>query len=205
MFKLVQDITDDFFPTLARWQSGRALWLAGGLWALGLEIFSVLYFQVYLGLYPCEYCVQIRLSMILIFLGAAVAAVWPGFALFKLFGYAACMGAAAWGLSMSAALEIVNLKTAFTPGFLAPCRVGDVAWPLGLDLSGRFPTHFMPEGICGEDSRWAFLGNSMTQWLILVYLAMLVGLALMLVSWIASWVMSRKARREGRALGGGAN
>ncbi|MDR0622690.1 MAG: disulfide bond formation protein B [Deltaproteobacteria bacterium] len=194
MVKLVADITDDFFPTLGRWQSLRPLWLLGGFGALGLELFSVLYFQNYLGLFPCEYCVKIRSAMIAIFFGAMVAAVNPRLILFKLIGYATTLGAAIWGLSMSVALEIINLNSANIPGWFQPCSISNVAFPLGLKLDRWLPRHFAPEGICGEDSQWFFLGFSMTQWLILVYLVIITGLTLMLLSWLVSAINARRDR-----------
>jgi disulfide bond formation protein DsbB len=169
---------------LGRWQDQRPLWLAGGLGALGLEIFSVLYFQSHLGLYPCEYCVQIRLAMVVIFAGAMFAAVWPKSLFFKLVGYVVSIGGAIWGLLLSARLESINVHALFTPNWFTPCRVAKVTWPLGLKLDQWWPKHFRPDGICGEDSQWFFLGFSMTQWLILTYLVILAGLFLMFASFL---------------------
>ncbi|MDR2386821.1 MAG: disulfide bond formation protein B [Deltaproteobacteria bacterium] len=195
MVKIIKDITDDFFPTLGRWQSLRPLWLAGGLGALGLEIFSVLYFQVFLGLFPCEYCVKIRLAMIVIFLGAMVAALKPKFVLFKLIGYVITMGAAIWGLSMSISLEIINLKVKHS-GFIPPCSLKGIVFPLGLKFDEWLPANFAPQGICGEGPQWFFLGFSMTHWLILVYLVMICGLCLMFLSWLAAIVKGRLGRES---------
>ncbi|MDR2300661.1 MAG: disulfide bond formation protein B [Deltaproteobacteria bacterium] len=199
MVKLIKDITDDFFETLGRWQSLRPLWLTGGLAALVMEIFSVLYFQVFLGLFPCEYCVKIRFAMIVIFFGAMVAAINPKFVVFKLFGYAVSIGAAVWGLSMSVSLEIINLKVLHS-GFIPPCSLKGVVFPLGLKLDDWFPSHFAPQGMCGEGPQWFFLGFSMTQWLILVYSVMICGLALMFLSWLVFAVKARKG--PGPKLGG---
>jgi disulfide bond formation protein DsbB len=184
MGDLFKNITDQFFPTLGRWQERRPLWLLGGLWALGMELFSVLYFQLYLEMFPCEYCVKIRLSMIIIFIGAMVAAINPRCLILKVVGYGTTLCSAFWGLIMSGILETINIKTLYTPGWFPPCSAGFVKFPMGLKLDEWLPKHFNPEGTCGEDSQWLLMGFSMTQWLMLVYMAMIIGLILMLSSWI---------------------
>jgi disulfide bond formation protein DsbB len=191
MVKIIKDITDDFFPTLAYWQGQRPLWLIGGLSALGLELFSVLFFQTYLELTPCEYCVKIRFAMIVIFFGAMVAAINPKFIAFRLIGYAVTMGGAIWGLAMSAILETITLKSVFS-GIFPPCSLTGIVYPLGLKLDAWFPKHFAPEGICGEGPQWFFLGFSMTQWLMVIYMVILTGLFLMLTSWIVSLIIKRQ-------------
>jgi disulfide bond formation protein DsbB len=124
--------------------------------------------------------------MVIIFFGAMVATINPRIVVLKLVGYVSAIGAAFWGLFMSAALEAINVKALYTPGWFPPCKVGKVAWPLGLRLDEWFPSHFSPNGICGEDSQWLFLGISMTQWLMLIYMAMISGLVMMLASWALS-------------------
>jgi disulfide bond formation protein DsbB len=194
--ELIRQITDDFFPTLARWQDRRALWLAGGLGALGLEIFSVVYFQGIMHLNPCEYCVKVRLAMWMIFLGALFAAVRPRTLFFKLVGYVSTLAAAGWGLYLSAVLEDINLKTLHDPHWFAPCSFGRIKWPFGLRPDEWFPGHFMATGICGENSKWSFLGFSMTQWLVLVYVVMIAGLVMMLAADVYARI---KASRAGKA------
>jgi disulfide bond formation protein DsbB len=186
MGNLVKDLTDGFFPVLGRWQDRRPLWLLGGLMALGLELFSVLHFQVGLGMLPCEYCVKIRLAMAAIFLWAMAAAICPRVLVFKLIGYAGTLAAASWGLYLSAALESISLKTLHVPGWFPPCKVGAIQWPFGLRPDAWLPSHFSPQGICGEAPPWIFLGFSMTQWLILIYELMIAGLLMMLASGILS-------------------
>ncbi|MDR1109774.1 MAG: disulfide bond formation protein B [Deltaproteobacteria bacterium] len=193
MGNILNDLTDGFFPTLGRWQDRRPLWILGGLWALGLELFSVLYFQEHLGMLPCEYCVKVRLAMVAIFLGAMVAAICPRLLAAKVVGYASTLSAASWGLHMSAALEAINLKALHTPGWFPPCKAGRIDWPLGLRVDAWFPRHFGPQGICGEDSQWFFLGFSMTQWLVLVYTVMIAGLLMMLAAGILARYRAREA------------
>jgi disulfide bond formation protein DsbB len=188
-----RDLLDSFFPTLGRWQDGRALWLAGGLFALGLEIFSVLWFQKRLGLSPCEYCVRIRLDMWLILLGGLVAAAMPRALLLKLAGWLLAFGASAAGLRSSWLLERINVRSLHVPGSLGPCRPGKADFILGLRFDAWFPLHFRPDGICGQDSLWFLWGLSMTQWLIIFF-----AFALGALSLVAAAAVLRRVR-SGRA------
>jgi disulfide bond formation protein DsbB len=116
----------------------------------------------------------------------------------KVVGYAFTIGAAFWGLMMSAALEVINLQALHSPDWTSTCSVTLIKWPLGLRLDEWFPRHFSPDGICGQDSQWFFLGFSMTQWLILIYLAIIAGLILMLASWTAAMIRRGGAAGAGR-------
>jgi disulfide bond formation protein DsbB len=176
---------------LGRWEEGRALWVLGGLSALGLEIFSYVFFQAFLGLKPCEYCVLIRLAMLGLALGGFLGAAYPRSLLAKLPGYAVALGFSAWGLHLSLALEYINLEAALDPNFFSPCGSGAMDFPLGIPFDAMLPSHFLPSGVCGEDSRWALFDFSMTQQLIMIYVVYIVGLLLMLAAGI---LKSRKAR-----------
>jgi disulfide bond formation protein DsbB len=177
---------EDFFAVLARWQDGRTLWLLGGGLALGLELFSVLWIQKVQGLFPCELCVKIRLAMWGVGLGAGWAALAPRRLAFKLPGYALTLGSAVAGLRLSTRLEAINVEATYDPQWLAPCVSGRVSFPGGLRLDKWLPLHFRPDGVCGETADWSLLGLSMTQWLMTVYAVMIVGLLLMLASFLAA-------------------
>jgi disulfide bond formation protein DsbB len=158
-----------------------------------MELFSVFYFQTYLGMYPCEYCAKIRLAMIVIFMGAALAAIYPKWLILKIIGYGVTLTSAAWGLYLSAVLEGINLR-ALSSGWLPPCSSGRITWPLGLKLDQWWPRQFRPDGICGEDSQWFFLGFSMTQWLIVIYTFMITGLTLMLIAHVTAKIKAARAK-----------
>jgi disulfide bond formation protein DsbB len=174
---------DDFWGTLKLWQDGRALWLCGGLSALSLELFSVLYFQGRLRLSPCEYCVLIRLSMLVVFLGGMTGAVLPRSLPFKVAGLAVSLAGAVAGLRWTVVLENINLSS-MDPDYLPPCSPGGVAsFPFGIPLDRWLPGHFRPGGLCGESSlAWTFMDMTMTQWLIMVYAVYIAGLSLMAVA-----------------------
>jgi disulfide bond formation protein DsbB len=170
---------DDFWGTLRVWQNGRALWLAGGLSALGLEIFSWLYFQLFLGLSPCEYCVLIRAAMIVVCLGGLIGAARPGSLFFKIPGLAAALAGSVAGLRWTLILEGINLEAVMDPEYLPVCSSGRVSFPFGIPLDRILPSHFYPGGTCGVESRWEFFGFSMTEWLLMIYAVYIAGLLFM--------------------------
>jgi disulfide bond formation protein DsbB len=166
-----------YFALLGHLQTRRSLWLAGGALALGMEIFSVLYFQGRLGLKPCLYCVYIREATLLIAVGGIIAAVWPAVWPIRALGYLVSLAGDLLALIYSFKLEALNQAALHWPEAYASCgaRVG---FKLGRELAKRWPTHFLPQGQCGVDSTWAFLSLNMAEILIVVYLVALVGLLL---------------------------
>jgi disulfide bond formation protein DsbB len=181
LLALARSLLDSPLPTLSKLQESRGLWLAGAGVALFLEIFSVLYFQKYLGLLPCEYCVQIRFDVLIVCLGGLVAAASPAFKPIKYGGWLLSFIGAAVGLKNSFVLEEITVRTLHDPGYFPVCRPGKVDFIFDLKLDNWLPTHFSPDGICGE-APWIFLDLTMSQWLIAIFPVMLISLALVLVS-----------------------
>ncbi len=180
---MINDLKQDFWGTLARWQDQRPLWLLGGSIALFMEIFSWAFFQTYLGLNPCELCVYIRFSMVAIFLGAMIGAVNPANIWFKSLGYLVVVWGIVRGLVWNVRLEMENIRSA-VPGYFSPCRPGKAEFPFDLPLQHWFPSHFLPLASCGEDSAWSFLGLTMPEWLFFVYVAFILGVGAMLAAWL---------------------
>jgi disulfide bond formation protein DsbB len=155
--KLWGSLKNDFWGTLGAWQNLRPLWLAGGLAALALEIFSVLFFQKYLRLYPCELCVLIRFSMLAIFIGAMAAAINPRQAALKAIGYLVVIWGIARGIIWDIRLEIEVTRPA---GEHTVCSMAPPQFPFGLPLDQWLPAHFTPMALCGDSSNlWIFLGQ----------------------------------------------
>jgi disulfide bond formation protein DsbB len=172
-----------YFALLGHWQARRPLWLAGGALALGMEVFSVLYFQVRLGLRPCLYCVYIREATLLVAAGGLLAAIWPSAWPFRLAGYLASLAGTVLALVFSFRLEALNQAALHWPEAYVSCGARP-GFRLGRALAQRWPTHFLPRGECGADSNWAFLSLNMAEILIVVSLAALIGLLLGLGSGI---------------------
>ena len=178
---LLRSLLDQPFPTLGRLQEGRGLWLAGAFFALGMELFSVLYYQKHLGMLPCEYCVQIRLDILVVFLGGMIAAAAPRAFPVKIAGWLLSFGGAAVGLKNSLVLDSITVKTLFVPDYFPVCRPGKVDFIFHLRLDKWLPTHFKPDGGCGE-APWFFLDLSMTQWLTVACSFMLASLVMVLAA-----------------------
>lgn len=188
--RLLTDLKKDYWGTLNRWQDQRTIWFLGGGAALVLEIFSWAYFQNFLGLHPCEMCVYIRFSMVVIFLGAMVAAIKPDRALFKIIGYAIVIWGMLKGLRWDIALEMDHLKALNDPWSI-PCSPAKVAYPFGLPLEKWLPGHFQPTGMCGEDG-WSLWGFNMAEWLFPVYGVFLAGIFNLLIAWFIGLFRGRK-------------
>ena len=195
MLKVIKEIIDrlknDFWGAWADWQDQRPIWILGGGIALFLEIFSWAFFQNYLGLWPCEMCVYIRFSMVVIFLGAMIGALNPRNTFLKLCGYAVVIWGIVRGVIWDITLEIENIK-AQDDSWISLCSPSSASYPFGLPLDVWLPSHFLPLASCGEDSNWALFGLNMAEWLFFVYAAFSLGIILMLAGWL---IRSRRAGR----------
>ncbi|MDR1606929.1 MAG: disulfide bond formation protein B, partial [Deltaproteobacteria bacterium] len=104
-----------------QWRRGRPLWLAGALLSVGLELFSVLYFQKGLGLKPCLYCVYIREAIILIALGSLWAAICPSLGFFRILGHLVSLAGSFLVLFFSFKLETLNVIAKYWPDEYVSC------------------------------------------------------------------------------------
>ena len=153
----------------------RPAWFALGGLALGLEIFSYVYFQNYLKLRPCELCVYIRFSMAAVFLGSMAVALNPRWLICQTAGGLFILWALVQGLAWNLKLEGIYLKAA-APGYYALCSPDALRFPLGLPLDQWLPSHFSPTAPCGVDG-WRLLGLNMAEWLMPVYAFFLAAYA----------------------------
>ncbi|MCL2029414.1 MAG: disulfide bond formation protein B [Deltaproteobacteria bacterium] len=145
----------------------RQVWFVLGGLALGLELFSYVYFQAYLKLRPCELCVYIRFSMTVVFLGAMLVALNPRQAVLQLAGGLIILWALLQGLVWDLKLKEIYYQAA-APDYYALCSPSAVRFPFGLPLERWLPTHFAPTAPCGVDG-WRFLGLNMAELLLPVY------------------------------------
>jgi disulfide bond formation protein DsbB len=174
------------------WRSGlfdpgrRPAWLGLGGLALGLEIFSYLYFQNHLKLRPCELCVYIRFSMAAVFFGAMVAAINPRRLLWPAAGGLIIL----WALIQGLAWDIRLLDIYSTAPGYDLCSPAALRFPLGLPLDRWLPSHFSPTAPCGVDG-WRLLGLNMAEWLLPVY-------AFFLAAFFGLWLkrLNRFKRQE---------
>ena len=181
--KIFGNLRTDFWGTWGCWQDRRPIWLLGGGAALFLEIFSWAFFQTYLGLWPCEMCVYIRFSMLVVFLGAMVAAIKPENPVLKLSGYIIVIWGLVRGIIWDITLEMENLR-AQDDTWISLCSPSSASYPFGLPLDTWLPSHFLPLAACGEDSNWSLLGLNMAEWLFPIYALFSLGIILMLIGWL---------------------
>ncbi|MGL4209213.1 MAG: disulfide bond formation protein B [Candidatus Adiutrix sp.] len=173
----------DFWATLARWQNLRLFWFIFAFCALGIEIFSWLFFQKFLGLFPCELCVYIRFSMVVIFLGAMVATINPQKFALKFGGILIVIWGVVRGLIWNTALYFENNINP-EEHLMSGCSLTALKFPFNLPLAEWLPSHFMPLALCGQDSKWSWLGFDMSQWLFVIYGLFSVVTLLIIFSWV---------------------
>ena len=169
----------------------RPAWLALGGLALGLEIFSYVYFQNYLKLRPCELCVYIRFSMAAVFLGSMVTTLNPRWPLCQTAGGLIIIWALVQGLIWNLRLEEIYSKAA-TPGYYALCSPSTLRFSWGLPLDRWLPSHFSPTGLCGVDG-WRLLGLNMAEWLMPVYAFFLAAYTTLWWKWARARFFVREA------------
>ncbi|MDR2443148.1 MAG: disulfide bond formation protein B [Deltaproteobacteria bacterium] len=197
MFGPLKKLLDDFFGALKDYANHRPMWLLGAVTAIAIELFSVGFFQKYLGLRPCEYCVVIRFDTLVVALGGLIAFIKPSSWFIRIPGLVVSFYGAIAGLLNTLALEAIYLKSQYLPGYITVCRAGQMRFPFKLRPDKWFPFHFSPEAICGEDPVWSFLGFTMTQWLIIIFIFMLIALTL---AFIAPFVNTRPKLAENTSL-----
>ncbi len=185
-----QNLRKDFWGTFADWQDRRTIWIVGGVTALLLDIFAVVFFQNYLQLSACEMCVYIRFSMLMIFIAAMVAAINPKNIILKLIGYVVVIWAIVRGVMWSLYLDkmheraeaVRNGADFFSFQGLGSCTF-EPEFPFGLLLHKWLPSLFAPNGLCGDDS-WTFLTLNMPEWMLVIYACFSVLLACMIIGWL---------------------
>jgi disulfide bond formation protein DsbB len=190
-----KNLIDDFWGTLGDLQDQRLLWFLGGLSGLFFEVFSYLYFQKYLSLRPCEYCVLIRFCMLVIFLGGMIGTILPSSLIFKIPGLIVSMTGAVMGLRYTILLEIINIEASL-PGFLPLCSSGRVDFPLNIPMEKYLPEHFIATGTCGEDTLWSLWDFNMSEWLIMIYVVYILGLFLMFIAHILKTLKAGKLQNQ---------
>ena len=148
----------------------RFTWMLLALSALLLEL-AALYFQYgKMELQPCILCIYERTAVMGIFLAGLIGAIAPQLLIFRWVGFALWGSSAVWGLML--ALEhsgIQQNSMTASCDFLAK-------FPSWAKLDEWFPLLFNPTGFCDE-IQWQFLGFSMPQTMVGIYVLYLLVLA----------------------------
>lgn len=201
---LIKDFTQAPVPTLARWQEGRVLWAVMLFAAVFLLLSAMGYFQVFLGMAPCELCVYIRFSQCCIVIAGAIILINPRNHILKAIGVVLALYAVAQGMDWSIKLmhihDAAHLVVDESMDFFA--EAGSAAgsacsteprFPLGLPLDKWLPFEFAPTGGCGEDD-WSLLGMNMAHYCIIAYTVFAIGLTAAIVGWLAVLLGHKSAK-----------
>lgn len=154
--------------------SSRA-WLLLAITALAFEL-CALFFQYGMDLKPCIMCIYQRAAIWAIFLAGVIGFIAPKLLIIRLFAYGLWGVGAVWGVLL--ALEHVEMQSSAMSLFFT-CEIVP-NFPSWAPLHEWIPFLFEASGDCGEIS-WEFLGYSMPQWMIVIYSAYTIALAVILL------------------------
>ncbi|MGD8115507.1 MULTISPECIES: disulfide bond formation protein DsbB [unclassified Vibrio] len=156
----------------------RLSWLLLLLFVVFFEA-CALFFQHVMMLSPCVMCIYERVAMLGIGGAALVGLIAPNNPVIR------WLGLAAWGASsykgLTLALQHVDYQ--FNPSPFATCDLF-VTFPDWAPLNKWVPWMFEAYGDCSKVV-WQFLTLSMPQWLVVIFAANLVALAVVVVAQLA--------------------
>ncbi|MBY7903204.1 disulfide bond formation protein DsbB [Vibrio fluvialis] len=138
-----------------------------------------LFFQHVMMLAPCVMCIYERIAMLGIGGAAVIGLIAPQNPLFRWIGLIAWGGSAYKGLTL--AMQHVDYQ--FNPSPFATCDLF-VMLPSWAPLNQWLPWMFEAYGDCSKVV-WQFLSLSMPQWLVIIFAANLVALAVIILAQLA--------------------
>lgn len=203
---------------IAKWQDMRFLWGLMVFVCLALVAVAHFLFQEYGYMRPCEQCVYIRYAFIVMALGGIFALINPRNVALKIIAYILAFYGVIRGIMFSVKLNAIHHAAHSEDAIFGVqgCST-EAKFDFGLPLDKWFPSWFAPTGDCGfdystppegvvlEGFRKAFVefyadgwylipsqqfGN-MAQCCLLAYIVCAVILAVMLMSWIYTNIVSK--------------
>ncbi|WP_297574364.1 protein-disulfide oxidoreductase DsbI [uncultured Campylobacter sp.] len=138
--------------TIADWQDSRAPWLILTIAMAGLVILAHSFFQNYIYMLPCEQCVYIRFSMLVMALGGLVALINPKNLILKLVAYVLAFYGGIIGVMYSVKLDNIHKAVHGDDPFGVQGCSTDPTFPFNLPLHKWAPDWFQPTGDCGYDN-----------------------------------------------------
>lgn len=130
--------------------TSRKLWLTIFSVSFACLAISYLFFQKYLFMQPCEYCVYIRFWMSVICISSFLALLAPR--ILGFFSYLFCL--ISCGIGLSTALDLNNVYEAIKSGNIfafRPCKIHP-EFIFGIKFDKYFPEFFNGFGECGFDT-----------------------------------------------------
>ncbi len=153
----------------------RLAWL---LLLLSIIIFEgcALFFQHVMNLAPCVMCVYERVAMMGIGFAAIIGLIAPKNAAFR------WIGLAGWGYCAFRGVVLAHQHVGFqfNPSPFATCDLF-VQFPRWAPINHWVPWMFEAYGDCAKVV-WTFLGQSMPQWLVIIFGANLIVWAIMVIA-----------------------
>ncbi|GAB2657953.1 disulfide bond formation protein DsbB [Vibrio panuliri] len=168
----------NFLATLKSFSQSRLSWAI----LLGFIVFfetCALFFQHVMELPPCVMCIYERVAMMGIAGAAIIGLIAPQNLIIR------WIGLGAWGYSAYRGLELSlqHVDYQFNPSPFATCDLF-VQFPDWAPLNQWAPWMFEAYGDCSKIV-WQFLTLSMPQWLVVIFAANLVALAVIVVAQLA--------------------
>lgn len=202
-----------------KWQDGRFLWTLMAVAMLALVILAHSFFQNYLYMAPCEQCVYIRFSMLVMALGGIIALINPKVIALKIIGFVLGIYGAIIGIMYSVKLHAIHVAVHGDDPFGVQGCSADPNFPFGLPLAKLAPDWFKPTGDCGYDAPiipngaeldavqkfftdlyadgWYLLPSAkfmdMAQCTLIAYIVALAILATMFAGWIFNLIKAKNA------------
>lgn len=167
-----EDLKASPIQTINRWQDARFLWIVMAIAMFGLVIVAHSIFQNYIYMKPCEQCVYIRFSMIVMAIGGIVAAINPKQIFLKIIGYVFAFYGAIIGMIYCIKLNDIHHAVHGDDPFGVQGCSTDPNFPFGLPLAQWAPDWFQPTGDCGYDNPIVPDGvtlSGLQQWLVDFY------------------------------------
>ncbi|MGD8109098.1 disulfide bond formation protein DsbB [Vibrio sp. TRT 17S01] len=168
----------NILSTIKSFSQSRLSWLLLLIFVIFFEA-CALFFQHVMMLSPCVMCIYERVAMMGVGIAALFGLMAPNNSVVR------WLGLAAWGLSaykgLMLALQHVDYQ--FNPSPFATCDLF-VTFPNWAPLNKWVPWMFEAYGDCSKIV-WQFLTLSMPQWLVVIFAANLVALAVIVLAQFA--------------------
>ncbi|MGD8171524.1 disulfide bond formation protein DsbB [Vibrio sp. TRT 21S02] len=168
----------NILSTIKSFSQSRLSWLLLLIFVVFFEA-CALFFQHVMMLSPCVMCIYERVAMMGVGIAALFGLMAPDNSVVR------WLGLAAWGLSaykgLMLALQHVDYQ--FNPSPFATCDLF-VTFPNWAPLNKWVPWMFEAYGDCSKIV-WQFLTLSMPQWLVVIFAANLVALAVIVLAQFA--------------------
>lgn len=141
----------------------RFIWFLLFIFMFLLVLFSHYFFQIYLFMQPCEYCVYIRFVMLLVSFSSLIIFIYPNkvtkFIFFSFIFYAIFMG-----FYYSYILNSIHIAVHSDDLFSNSINCfKNPKFPFGLKLDNILPSFFKPEGICGIDNPYVLESSNLSK------------------------------------------